>query len=119
MLCEFNRCRSTSGNYGHEARGWALPSVPADVERDRLMRAAAKAFHFQIAVLGIERVTQRGRWLRRTLKAEHSFVPRLAGQPVGVLACFRRALCRRPALVTAKVAGETIVVGPVSSGASR
>jgi hypothetical protein len=61
-----------------------------------LMRVAAKAFHFEIAKLGVERVTQRGRRLRRPLKAEHALDPRLAGELVGFLACFRRPLCRRP-----------------------
>ena len=41
------------------------------------MRVAAKASDFEIAVPGIERVAQRRRWLRRTLKAEHALVPRL------------------------------------------
>src|SRR5258705_9577589 len=69
---------------------------PHDVERYRLMRVAAKAFHFEIAEPRIDRVAQRGRWLRRTLKAEHALVPRLAGEPVSLLAGFRRPLCRRP-----------------------
>ena len=62
---------------------------PHDVEGNGLMRVAAKAFHFQIAEPGIDRVAQRRRWLRRTLKAEHALVPRLAGEPVGFLAGFR------------------------------
>ena len=69
---------------------------PHDVERDGLMRVAAKAFHFEIAEPGIERIAERGRWLRRSLKAEHALVPRLDGEPVGLLACFRRPLCRCP-----------------------
>ena len=69
---------------------------PHDVERDGLMRVAAKAFHFEIAEPGVDRVAQRGRWLRRTLKAKHALVPRLDGEPVGFLARFRRPLCRRP-----------------------
>jgi hypothetical protein len=67
-----------------------------DVEGNCLMRAAAKAFHFEIGVPGIERAAERGRRLRRSLKAEHALVPRLDGEPVGFLACFRRPLCRRP-----------------------
>ena len=63
---------------------------PHDVERDGLMGVAAQTFHFEIAITGIERVAERGRWLRRTLKAEHALVPRLAGEPVGFLARFRR-----------------------------
>ena len=69
---------------------------PHDVERHGLMRVAAKAFHFEVAKPGVERVTQRRRWLRRTLKAKHALVPRLAGEPVGFLAGFGGPLCRRP-----------------------
>ena len=47
---------------------------PHDVERNGLMRVAAKAFHFEIAIPDIDRVTERGRRLRRTLKAEHALV---------------------------------------------
>ena len=61
-----------------------------------MMRVTAKAFHFEIAVPGIERVTERGRWLRRSLKAEHALVPRLDREPVGLFARFRRPPCRRP-----------------------
>ena len=50
---------------------------PHDVEGNGLVRVAAKAFHFEIAEPGIERVAERGRWLRRSLKAEHALVPRL------------------------------------------
>jgi hypothetical protein len=46
--------------------------LPHDVQSYGLMRVAAKAFHFEIAIPGIERVTERGRWLRRTVKAEHA-----------------------------------------------
>ena len=69
---------------------------PHDVEGNGLMRVAAKAFHFEITIPGIDRVAQRRRWLRRTLKAKHALIPRLDGEPVGFLACFRRPLCRRP-----------------------
>jgi hypothetical protein len=61
-----------------------------------LMRVAAKAFHFEIAKPGVDRVSQRGGRLRRTLKAEHALVPRLDGQPVSGLAGFRSALRCRP-----------------------
>jgi hypothetical protein len=60
------------------------------------MHVAAKAFHFEIAIPGIKRIAERGRWLRRTLKAEHALVPRLAGQTVGSLACLRCLFCRSP-----------------------
>jgi hypothetical protein len=65
---------------------------PHDVEGNGLMRVAAEAFHFEIAITRVERVAQRGRWLRRTLKAQHALVPRLAGEPVGFLAGFDRDL---------------------------
>ena len=58
------------------------------------MGVAAKAFDFEIAEPGVDRVTQRGRWLRRTLKAKHPLVPRLDGEPVGFLARFHRPLSR-------------------------
>jgi hypothetical protein len=45
-----------------------------DVEGNTLMRVAAQAFHLEIAKPGIDRIAQRGRWLRRTLKAEHALV---------------------------------------------
>jgi hypothetical protein len=51
------------------------------------MRAAAKAFHFEIAVPGVYRIAQRGRRLRRSLKTEHPLIPRRDGEPVGYLAC--------------------------------
>ena len=66
---------------------------PHDVEGNGLVRVAAKAFHFEIAEPGVDRIAERGRWLRRTLKAEHPLVPRLDGEPVGFLARFRRPLC--------------------------
>jgi hypothetical protein len=69
---------------------------PHDVEGNGLMRAAAKAFHFEIAKSGVDRVAERGRWLLRTLKAEHALIPRFTGEPVGFLAGFRRPLCRCP-----------------------
>jgi len=49
-----------------------------------------------IKIPGIERIAERGRWLRRSLKAEHPLVPRLDGEPVGLLAGFGRPLCGRP-----------------------
>ena len=65
-------------------------------ERDGLMRVAAKAFDFEVAVPGIERVAERRGWLCRSLKAEHALIPRLARQPVGCLACFGRLFCGSP-----------------------
>jgi hypothetical protein len=69
---------------------------PHDVEGNGLMRVAAKAFHFEIAMTGIEGIAERGRWLRRTPKTEHALVPRLDGEPVSILTCVRRPLCRSP-----------------------
>src|SRR6476660_1032864 len=63
---------------------------PHDVERDGLVRVAAKTTDFKIAVPGIERVTQRRRRLRWSLVAEHAHVPRFAGELVGFLP---RQLC--------------------------
>ena len=60
------------------------------------MRVAAKTADFEVAVPGIERVAENGRWLRRTLEAEHALVPSDEGELVGVLAGFRCRLCRRP-----------------------
>src|SRR6476660_5759368 len=67
-----------------------------DVERHGLMRVAAKAYHFLIAKPDVDYVTERRRRLRRSLKAKHALIPRLTGEAVSVLACFRRPLCRRP-----------------------
>jgi hypothetical protein len=58
---------------------------PHDVEGNGLMGVAAKAFHFEMAKPGVDRIAQRRRRLRRTLKAEHALVPRLDGEPVGSL----------------------------------
>jgi hypothetical protein len=69
---------------------------PHDVQRYGLMRVAAKAFHFEIAKPGVDRVTERRRWLRRSLKAEHALGPRLAGEPVSLLSRLSGPLCRRP-----------------------
>src|SRR6476620_8401597 len=69
---------------------------PHDVKGNGLVGVAAKAFHFEIAKPGFDRVAERRRWLRRTLKAEHALIPRLAGEPVGFLACFRRPFSRCP-----------------------
>jgi hypothetical protein len=67
----------------------------ADKE-DKAVCVAAQAFHFEIAVPGVDRVTERGRRLGRSLKAEHALVPCLAGQTIGFLAGFCRPLCRCP-----------------------
>jgi len=41
-----------------------------DVQRNSLMRVAAQAFDFEIAEPGVDRVTQRGRWLRFSSRGE-------------------------------------------------
>src|SRR6516162_154255 len=69
---------------------------PDDIERDRLVRVAAQASHFEIAKPGVDRVAQRRGWLRRTPKAEHALVPRVTRKTVSFPASFRRQLCRRP-----------------------
>ena len=51
------------------------------------MRVAAEAFHFEIPVPSIERVTERGQWLRRSPKAKHALAPGLAGELIGLLTC--------------------------------
>ncbi len=48
---------------------------PHDVEGNGLMRVASKAFHFEIAKPGVDRIAERRRWLRRTLKTEYARVP--------------------------------------------
>jgi len=60
------------------------------------MCVAAKAFHFEITKPGVDRIAECRRWLRRSLKAEHTLVPRsltmsvkaedLALGPIGALA---------------------------------
>ena len=63
---------------------------PHDVEGNGLVRVAAKAFHFEIAEPGVDRVAQRRRWLRRSLKAGHALYELAT---VGFPACFRRPFC--------------------------
>jgi hypothetical protein len=60
-----------------------------NVQRHRLMGVAAEAFYFQIEITSVERVAQRWGGLGRSLKAEHSLVPSLAGEPVSLFARFR------------------------------
>ena len=51
-----------------------------------MMRVAAKAFDFEIKITCVGRVAERRRGLGRSLKAEHAFVPGLAGEPISLLA---------------------------------
>jgi hypothetical protein len=80
---------------------WRHLGPPDDIERDGLMGAAAKTLHFEVEVSRIKRVTQRGRWLRRSLKAKHALIPSLARKPVSLLTGFCRPLSRRPDRSTA------------------
>ena len=68
---------------------WRRLRSSRDVESNGLVRVTAKAFHFEIAVTRVERIAERGRWLRRSLKAENALIPSLAGQTVGGLARLR------------------------------
>jgi len=69
---------------------------PHDVEGNGLMRVAAKAFHFEMAIAFIDSSPSVGDGLCRTLKAQHTVVPSLAGEPVGYRACLsqRSAVAR-------------------------
>src|SRR5262245_17322288 len=67
-----------------------------DVERNGLVGVAAEAPDLQIAVTGIERVTERRRGLRGAFEAKHALIPGLAGEPVGFLARLGCPLCCRP-----------------------
>ena len=80
------------------------------------MRVAAKAADFEIAKPGVDRIAQRRRWLRRTLKTKHAFVPRLDGEPVGFLACFRRPLCRCPDRRTVNGKWSRVICCPCKRG---
>ena len=82
---------------------------PADhIKRHRLMGIAAETTDFKITVFGIERIAERGRWLRwSSLEREHAFILCLTGQPIGFPARFigalggsadRRAIDRFPRL---------------------
>ena len=75
---------------------WRRLRSPDDVQRHRLMRVAAQAFHFEVAVPGVNRIAQRRRRLRRPLEAEHPLIPGLAGQTVGGLARLRCLFCGGP-----------------------
>jgi hypothetical protein len=65
---------------------------PDDVQGDGLMRIAAEAANLQVAVPGIQGIAEHRRWLRRSLIAEHAFVPSLAGEPVRLFARFLGSL---------------------------
>jgi hypothetical protein len=63
-----------------------------DVQRDRLVGAAAEAFDLKVSVPSIESITQRGGRLGRALEGQHTFVPSFAGEFVGLLADLRCVL---------------------------
>ena len=58
------------------------------------MGVAAETADLEIDVAGIERVTERGRRLRRAAIAEHALGPGVAGELVGFPARLSRALGR-------------------------
>ena len=64
-------------------RAWlaahALFRPPGDGRLHRVVRSASNAFHFQIAIAGVERATAQWRWLRRPAIAFQAQIPRLAG----------------------------------------
>jgi hypothetical protein len=74
-----------------------------DVERYGLMRVAAEAADLEIAKAGVERVTQSGRWLGRTLEGQHPHIPSLAGELVGLPACLVRAFSGYPDRVSVQI----------------
>src|SRR6476661_2432943 len=76
-----------------DRRGLRSPDV---VQGNSLVRVAAKASDFEIAVTSIEGVAQRRRWLRRTAITEHALVPRFACKFVGLFAGSGGAFSRRP-----------------------
>jgi len=59
-----------------------------DIEGNGLVGVASDATDFQKAIAGVERVAERRRWLRRSLEAEHAFIPCFDRQPIGLLARF-------------------------------
>jgi len=60
------------------------------------MGVATEATDFEIAIPGVQRVTERRRRLRRPLVAEHAHVPGLTGKPVSPFAGLLGSLRRRP-----------------------
>jgi hypothetical protein len=66
-----------------------------DVQRNGLVRLAAKASHLERGTRHSTHAQSR-RGLRWTLEGEHPFVPGVAGEAIGSLARRRSALSRRP-----------------------
>src|SRR5260370_33595031 len=71
-----------------------------DVERDRVIRVAAQAPDLKIAVAGVQRVTERGRWLGRPLVVEHAVIPGFARQTIRFLLRLPGELPRGPYTTT-------------------
>ena len=70
----------------------AFPWAPDDGQIHRVMRSAAIAPHFEIAIAGVGRVAEQWRWLRRAAIAFHANIACLAGGQIGDLARFPGAL---------------------------
>src|SRR6267142_1673006 len=68
---------------------------PHDVEGNGLVRVATKAFHFEIAKPGVDRVAQRRRWLCRSLKPEHALIPCLTSRSASLRASAARSAAAR------------------------
>ena len=64
-------------------RAWlaahALFRPPGDGRLHCVVRSASNAFHFQIAIAGVERANAQWRWLRRPAIAFQAQIPRLLG----------------------------------------
>jgi hypothetical protein len=52
---------------------WRRLGPANDLQRHRLVGTASEAFDFEVSISGIERVAERGRWLRRSLKAQRVY----------------------------------------------
>src|SRR5438552_2744095 len=59
---------------------WRRLRPTHDIQRDRLVRLAAKAFDFEIEITSVEGVAECWRRLSGSLKAKHALVPGLAGE---------------------------------------
>lgn len=94
---------------------------PDGVEGNRLMRAAAEAFDFEVQEAGIEGIAEgRGR-LGRPLVSEHSLIPSPHGEAIGLFArrhgALGRGLDRAPVDLLARLRGHDARLCP--SGLQR
>src|SRR5690349_16270606 len=64
------------------------------IERDGLVGITAEASNLKIAVARVKGIAKRRGRLGRSLVAKHPIIPRLTGQPVGLLASFFGSLRR-------------------------